>query len=164
MSLAENILRKVLLKGAFVNTRIRLLWAAALTFGLAACVQEPGFYTSEDAQTAPTSPEFQIKPAQPKAPNHYDGYAIPKPITCKKDQEGAVTGTVLGALIGGFIGHQVPEQKEDKAGGTAVGAMLGAIIGRMIGASADNETKCQPMDGVLDDSLQVIEEDRQLEA
>jgi uncharacterized protein YcfJ len=138
---------------------------------LVACAQEPGFFEVAPSQTVENSVESapELPSAEPsgtaKTPNRYDGYAIPKPITCDKQKDGALTGAVIGGALGGFLGNQIPEKKEDKATGTALGVMLGALFGSMIGASAnDQSVKCQSMDGVLEDTPQIIQDRETLDA
>jgi uncharacterized protein YcfJ len=148
-----------------VNTRIRLMLGLALILPLAACVQDPGFFEVEPSQTAETGVEQSVEPIENQAPKPYDGYAIPKTITCDKQNDGALAGALIGGALGGFIGNQIPEKKEDKAAGTTIGVMLGAVFGSIIGASSDEESsKCQPMDGVLEDSLKVIKEPDTIDA
>jgi uncharacterized protein YcfJ len=155
-----------------VNTRLRLSLAAVVSLMLVACAQEPGFFEVTPSQTAEDSIESapDLRSAEPsspnKAPNRYDGYAIPKPITCDKQNDGAVAGAVIGGALGGFLGNQIPEKKEDKATGTALGVMLGALLGSMIGASANDDegVKCQSMDGILEDTPQIIQDGETLDA
>jgi uncharacterized protein YcfJ len=154
-----------------VNTRLRLCLGALVSLMLLGCAQEPGFFEVAPSQTVENSQEStsdlpSAEPSStPKTPNRYDGYAIPKPIACDKQNDDALAGAVIGGAIGGFIGNQIPEKKEDKATGTAIGVMLGALLGAMVGESAnDDSVKCQSMDGILEDTPQIIQDGETLDA